>query len=66
MLSVQVPPLFDVLPKGLFRPLASANRSHYWRLITAIYARFFGPDADLAPASGWERRLIVQAIELLL
>ncbi|MFC5570813.1 Wadjet anti-phage system protein JetA family protein [Lysobacter yangpyeongensis] len=55
-----------MLPKELFRPLASANREHYWRLLTSVYAQFFGPDADLPPANGWERRLIVQSIETYL
>lgn len=65
-LSPNQPQLFDVLPKDIFRPLASANRDHYWRLLTLLYNKFFGPDADLPPAQGWDRRLLVIQIESLI
>lgn len=55
--------LFDVLPSGLFRPLASRNRTHYWRLIQRLYADFFGPEADLPPPNGYEHREITRSIE---
>jgi hypothetical protein len=58
--------LFDVLPSDLFRPLASANREHYWQLLTLLYGKFFGPEADLPPAQGWDRRLLVIQIESLI
>lgn len=64
--SYSQPLLFDVLPKDLFRPLASTNREHYWRLLTLLYDKFFGPEADLPPALGWERRLLVIQIESLI
>lgn len=60
------PPLFDVLPKDLFSPLASQNREHYWLLLGMLHARYFGPDADLPPAHGWDRRELVASIVLLL
>lgn len=66
MLLTQTPPLFDVLPRDLFRPLASANRIHYWRLLCLLYGRFFGADADLPPAVGWNRRDLLLVIEQLL
>lgn len=55
--------LFEVLPSQLFRPLASTNRENYWRLLIALYEEFFGPDAEVPPASGWERRQLTQFIE---
>jgi len=66
MLLTQTPPLFDVLPKDLFRPLASPNREHYWRLLFLLYSKFFGAEADLPPAVGWDRRDLLLAIEQLL
>ena len=55
--------LFEVLPTLLFRPLASTNRENYWRLLIALYEEFFGPDAEVPPASGWERRQLTLFIE---
>ena len=66
MLLAQTPPLFDVLPRDLFRPLASPNRVHYWRLLFLLYGKFFGSEADLPPAAGWNRRDLLIAIEQLL
>lgn len=66
MLVTQTPPLFDVLPKDLFRPLASPNREHYWQLLFLLYSKFFGAEADLPPAAGWDRRDLLLAIEQLL
>lgn len=66
VLLTNPPPLFDVLPRDLFRPLASTNRRHYWRLLCLLYARFFGVDADLPPAAGWNRRDLLIVIEQLL
>lgn len=57
------PSLFEILPTGLFKPLASRNRAHYWRLINLLYDRFFGPEADLPPPNGYEHREITRAIE---
>jgi hypothetical protein len=61
-----LPSLFQTLPGGLFGPLASANREHYWGLLIALYERFFGPEADLPPAVGIDRRDVIQAIERIL
>lgn len=55
--------LFEVLPSQLFRPLASANRENYWRLLLGLYEEFFGPEAEVPPATGWERRQLTQFIE---
>lgn len=60
------PPLFETVPKDLFRPLASLNREHYWRLLVLFYGKFFGPEADLPPAAGWDRRDLLLAVEQLL
>lgn len=60
---VPTPPLFSVVPDGLFGPLASANRLHYWRLLCQIFAEFFGPDAPMPPSIGFQRREITSAIE---
>ncbi|MFT3754788.1 MAG: DUF5716 family protein [Pseudoxanthomonas sp.] len=57
------PPLFSVVPSGLFGPLASANRAHYWLLLCRLFDEFFGPDAPLPPSHGFARREIVAAIE---
>ena len=61
-----VPPLFQVLPRDLFMPLAARNRQHYWQLLVLLYTRFFGPEADLPPATGWDRREFTATIERLL
>lgn len=63
MLNDQPPSLLEVVPRDLFGPLSSANRDHYWRLLTYLYSRFFGPEADLPPAAGWTRREVLVAIE---
>lgn len=55
--------LFSVLPEGLFGPLASPNRRHYWRLLCRLFDEFFGPDAPMPPSTGFSRREIVSAIE---
>jgi hypothetical protein len=55
--------LFSVLPEGLFGPLASPNRRHYWRLLCRLFDEFFGPDAPMPPSAGFQRREIVSAIE---
>lgn len=60
---MSVPPLFSVLPSGLFGPLASANREHYWLLLGRLFDEFFGPDAPLPPSTGFQRREITAAIE---
>lgn len=56
-------PLFSVVPAGLFGPLASANREHYWLLLCRLFEEFFGPDAPLPPSHGFARREITAAIE---
>lgn len=61
-----IPLLFQAIPKDLFRPLASLNREHYWRLLVLLYGRFFGPEADVPPAAGWDRRDVLTAVEQLL
>lgn len=58
-----VPPLFTVLPAGIFSPLASPNRHHYWRLLTQLYRDRFGPDAPMPPSVGFQRREIVADLE---
>lgn len=58
-----IPPLFSVVPEGLFSPLASSNRQHYWLLLCRLYDEFFGPDAPLPPSIGFQRREITSAIE---
>ncbi len=57
------PRIFDVVPEGLFGPLASANRRHYWRLLMQLFDEFFGPDAPLPPSHGYPRRELTAAIE---
>ena len=56
-------PLFEVVPAGIFGPLASSNRQHHWALLCRLYEEFFGPDAPLAPPVGFQRREITAAIE---
>jgi hypothetical protein len=62
-LSAAVPPLFAVVPEGLFGPLASANRERYWTLLCRLFEDRFGPDAPLPPSIGFPRREITAAIE---
>jgi hypothetical protein len=63
MTSSAPPHLFRVVPTGLFGPLASSNRQHYWLLLCRLYDEFFGPDAPLPPSTGLPRREITGAIE---
>lgn len=58
-----VPPLFSVVPEGLFGPLASPNRFHYWQLLCRLFGEFFGPDAPMPPSIGFQRREITAAVE---
>ena len=55
--------MFTVVPSGVFGPLASANREHYWLLLCRLFDEFFGPDAPLPPSIGLPRREITAAIE---
>lgn len=57
------PPLFDLVPKGVFGPLASANRAHYWLLLCRLFDEFLGPDAPVPPSTGFPRREITAAFE---
>lgn len=63
MTSTSPPALFSVIPPGLFGPLASANREHYWLLLCRLFDEFFGPDAPPPPSHGYPRRSITSAIE---
>ena len=47
------PPLFKSLPDRLFGPLASQNRFQYWSLLCALFAKRFGPEAELPPSHGF-------------
>lgn len=58
-----IAPLFSVVPAGLFGPLASPNREHYWLLLCRLFDEFFGPDAPLPPSIGFQRREITSALE---
>lgn len=55
--------LFSVVPAGLFGPLASPNRAHYWQLLCRLFEEFFGPDAPMPPSHGFARREITAAFE---
>lgn len=55
--------LFDRIPAGLFRPLASPNRKRYWNLLLRLYDRFFGPEATPAEGDGYIQRSITLEIE---
>lgn len=63
MTTSATPPLFAVVPAGLFGPLAGANRERYWELLCRLFEEFFGPDAPLPPSTGFQRREITAAIE---
>lgn len=58
--------LFQRLPEFLFRPLASANRHRYWKLLCELHERRFGPDAPIAPSAGFAPREIASDIEEVL
>jgi hypothetical protein len=62
-LTTSPPALFSVVPPGLFSPLASTNREHYWLLLCRLFDEFFGPDAPPPPSHGYPRREITLAIE---
>lgn len=57
------PPLFSLVPPGLFGPLASPNREHYWLILCRLFDEFFGADAPMPPSHGIARREITAAIE---
>jgi hypothetical protein len=59
----RIPALFGLVPEGLFGPLASPNKLHYWRLLCRLFDEFFGPDAPIPPSIGFARREITQAFE---
>src|SRR5690606_14311213 len=61
--STAPPDLLSVVPDGVFGPLASPNRRHYWRLLCRLFGEFFGPDAPLPPSTGLPRREITAALE---
>ncbi|MEO7052517.1 MAG: Wadjet anti-phage system protein JetA family protein [Rhodanobacter sp.] len=63
MSTTTTPPLFSVVPSGLFGPLASTNRERYWELLCRLFDEFFGPDAPLPPSIGYQRREITGAVE---
>ena len=56
-------PLFALVPPGLFGPLASPNREHYWQILCRLFEEFFGPDAPVPPSHGLPRREVTAAIE---
>ena len=63
-MTTSPPALFTVVPPGVFGPLASANREHYWLLLCRLHDEFFGgPDAPVPPSQGYPRREITAAIE---
>lgn len=63
-MAASPPALFSVVPPGVFGPLASANREHYWLLLCRLFDEFFGgPDAPVPPSHGYARREITSAIE---
>lgn len=55
--------IFDRLPEGIFRPLASSNRRHHWDLLIHLYERLFSPDAPPVDADGLLHRTITMEIE---
>jgi hypothetical protein len=61
--STATPSLFALVPEGVFGPLASPNREHYWRLLCRLFDEYFGPDAPVPPSHGFQRREIVAAFE---
>lgn len=61
--STTTPSLFSVVPAGIFGPLASPNREHYWSLLCRLFDEFFGPDAPVPPSHGFPRREITAAFE---
>lgn len=62
-MTTGTPPLFSIVPSGLFGPLAGVNRGRYWELLCRLFDEFFGPDAPLPPSTGFRRREITAAIE---
>jgi hypothetical protein len=61
--SRQIPALFDLLPDGIFAPLAAPNKRHYWQLLYQLFEDRFGPDAPLPPSVGFQRRVIIADLE---
>lgn len=55
--------MFAIVPDGVFGPLASPNRHHYWRLLCRLFDDYFGPDAPMPPSIGFQRREVTAALE---
>lgn len=61
--EIKTKSIFDRLPEGIFRPLASSNRRHHWDLLIHLYERFFSPDAPPVDADGLLHRTVTMEIE---
>jgi hypothetical protein len=62
----RTPPLFEVLPDGIFAALAAPNRHLHWRVLHGIYRARFGPDAPAPPIDGYPKSEIVHDMANLL
>ncbi len=60
-----IPPLFEHLPKELFRPLAAANNLRYWDVLCRLMAAMWG-EGGRSPGEEAPKSLVLRTIESFL
>lgn len=59
------PPLFEILPKDLFRPLAAENNYRYWDVLCRLMAEMWG-EGGRSPGEEAPKPLVIRTIETFL
>lgn len=54
--------IFNKLPDGVFRPLASANKALYWKVLVRLFHSYFDDDSDVTDQHRRSRTVIVGSI----
>lgn len=57
--------LFDRLPPGIFKPLASMSSALNWRVLEHLQVRVFDDDSAM-PEYGYPRKTVIEAIETVI
>lgn len=64
-MDANTPPLFERLPKGLFRPLAANNNLRYWDVLCRLMSAMWG-DGGRAPGEEAPKSVVLRTIESFL
>ncbi|MCO8310829.1 Wadjet anti-phage system protein JetA family protein [Pseudomonas mandelii] len=64
-MEASTPPLFERLPKDLFRPLAATNNLRYWDLLCRLMIEMWG-DGGRSPGEEAPKTTVIRAIESFL